>query len=219
MFPSKIGGLIVGLVNACFSIVVTVGKQVKVPGNSGMIALGFGMLLPGAMIYKEQLSKIQKRTNLMLKSLYTLPSRMTAQAHTAAVSVGKGSTNLSRAQIGSSLFLGLILLSASTSFADSSDKAQNDIVSLVEKVTNFLLLLLAAAVVGMAAWGAFLYVTSAGSQRRTGMAKETIKNVFIGLALAAAIFLIRSVVLGIIGAVDTGGSGSKVRKKLEDGGL
>lgn len=209
LFPTKVGLIISEAVQACWNIVITVGKNIRVPGE-GVAMLG---MLGFAPIGSKGLAK-NKGTHLM-KTLRTMPSRLTAQAHASAFALEAGSSRLTRAQIGSSIVLGLLVLFTSNAFAGPRD----NIVNLVVSISNFLLMILAAAVIGMACWGAFLYVTSAGNRQRVDMAKETVKNVFIGLAIAAAIFLIRSVVLDFVGGVDGGGGGNGIRNKLKDGGL
>jgi Type IV secretion system pilin len=214
LFPTKIGLIITEIVQACWNIVVTVGRNVRVPGeqSNGVILLGVGMLVAPGAVYRLA----SPRTHLM-KTLLSLPTRLTAQAHASAVSLEAGSTRLSRAQVGSALLLGLMVLMASDASAASAVDANGGIVTLIKKATNFLLLILAAAVVGMASWGAFLYVTSAGNNKRVDMAKDTIKNVFIGLAVAAAVFLLRQVVLDLIGGVDSSSGGKDIRKNFQGG--
>jgi hypothetical protein len=122
----------------------------------------------------------------------------------------------SRVQMASGLGAGLMALSVTPALAQSG-KARENIVSLIQGVSTFVLMIVGAAIVVMAAWGAFLYITAGGNSNRATKAQQTIKNVAIGLAVGAAIFLIRSVVLDLIdGAGD--GSGDKTRGVLEENG-
>jgi len=76
----------------------------------------------------------------------------------------------------------------------------NDLLEMVMKVINFVLFVLAVPIAAiMFAYAGFLLVSSAGSTEKRGKAKSIFVNVAIGLALAAAAWLIIHTLLSIVG--------------------
>lgn len=67
----------------------------------------------------------------------------------------------------------------------------NDLVLLVNRIINFLLYIVAFPVsTGLFAWAGILYLTAAGDQGKIKKAHDIFQNVFWGLILALAGFLI-----------------------------
>lgn len=90
----------------------------------------------------------------------------------------------------------------------------SQVVTIIKNGTKFIIALIAVASVAMLAWASFLYITSGGSSGRASKAKDAAKNVLIGFGLAAAIYIVRSVVLDIVG--QAGGGNNDISNCLKD---
>jgi hypothetical protein len=75
---------------------------------------------------------------------------------------------------------------------------------------------LAAISLLMGVFAALQFVGSAGNERTISRAKSTIKNVVIGLSLAAGIFIMKKLVIGLFSEanVDSGTGGQNFRDTL-----
>lgn len=93
----------------------------------------------------------------------------------------------------------------------------SQVVTIVKNGTKFIIALIAVVSVAMLAWASFLYITSGGSSGRAAKAKDAAKNVVIGFGLAAAIYIVRSVILDIVGQAGGGGNGG-FQNCLDQGG-
>lgn len=70
---------------------------------------------------------------------------------------------------------------------------------LVNKITNWLFMILMLAVVAMIIWGGLLYVFSSGDPTKTGKAKGVLTFAIVGLAVALLAKIIPSLVRFVIG--------------------
>lgn len=109
-----------------------------------------------------------------------------------------------------------------TAFAQGSKKtgdAASGLISLINTFTTFLIIVLAAGSLLMGVFAALQFVGSGGNTKVIENAKRTIKNVVIGLVVAAGIFIIKGAIIKVVGApgVD-GGEGRSIRNQLETGG-
>lgn len=118
----------------------------------------------------------------------------------------------------STTFTALAQSGGSGAGAGDTSKATSGVLGLIGTFTNFLILLLAAGSLLMGIFAALQFVGSGGSERVVTRAKSTIKNVVIGLCLAAGIFVIKKAVISVIGAPKAdGGDGTQMRKTLDSG--
>ena len=80
----------------------------------------------------------------------------------------------------------------------------NDLFSMVNKVINFVLFVMAVPIAAiMFAYAGFMLVTSGGSSEQKSKAKSVFFNVAVGLIIAAAAWLIVHTILNIAGADTT----------------
>lgn len=168
----------------------------------------------------------------MFTKIRTLPLRTAVKVqsevvHAAGRSSGETLADLrtargrTEATIGA--FLGFMALGVSHAFAAEKDLGgtQDDaqgVVDLITTFTNFLIIVLAAGSLLMGIFAALQFVGSGGNSQVADRAKKTIKNVVIGLIIAAGIFLLQKAVLQVVGGVDDSDSGQNVRDKLIEGG-
>lgn len=126
----------------------------------------------------------------------------------------------SRAEIGAGLAIGLISAdsAAFASGANSAAKSQGNITSLIANVGGFMSALVAFGSVCMLAYAALLYVGSGGNKTATDKAKAAVKNVVIGLGLAAGIYIVRSFIVDMVGSVGGDKGGQQVRDTLTSKG-
>ena len=103
--------------------------------------------------------------------------------------------------------------------ATGKNAPASGIVGVLNSVTNLVIVLLAAISLLMGVFAALQFVGSAGNERTISRAKSTIKNVVIGLSLAAGIFILKTLVIGLFSEanVDSGTGGQKFRDTLLDG--
>ena len=73
----------------------------------------------------------------------------------------------------------------------------------------------------MGVFAAVQFVGSGGNTKVIENAKRTIKNVIIGLVVAAGIFIIKNAIITLVGApnADKGTNGKDLRKELGDDGI
>jgi predicted permease len=100
------------------------------------------------------------------------------------------------------------MLPAVSFAATGAGKEQGKITDFIRNVTGFLLAIFAGVFICVFVWGALLIVTSAGNEDRARKGKKTLMNACIGLGLVAAVFLLRGLLLSIVGSVDGGGKGT-----------
>ncbi|MCR4275039.1 MAG: pilin [Candidatus Campbellbacteria bacterium] len=75
----------------------------------------------------------------------------------------------------------------------------NDLVLLVNNVINFLLYTVALPIsAALFAWAGILYLTAAGDMGKISKAHEIFKNVFFGLIIALAGFLIIDLITNVL---------------------
>lgn len=98
----------------------------------------------------------------------------------------------------------------------SAAKEQSKVTDFISNVTGFLLAIFAGVFACVFVYGALLIVTSAGNEGRASKGKKTLMNACIGLGLVAAVFLLRGLLLAIIGSVDGGSGGSSAPKSGND---
>lgn len=113
-----------------------------------------------------------------------------------------------RMQVLTGAMLTWLLMGSGVAFAQASKTgdSQDGVVSIINTAATWLILLIGAASVLMFAWASFLFVTSAGNSKAIEMAKTTAKNVVIGIALAASIYLIKGLIINVL---DGAGGASK----------
>lgn len=101
--------------------------------------------------------------------------------------------------------------------AIAADKDTQNVVALIDRFTNFIVILVAAISVLMGVFAALQFVGSGGNSQVASRAKSTIKNVVIGLVVCAGVFILKNAVLSVVAA---GGSGNenKFNKTLKDNG-
>lgn len=109
----------------------------------------------------------------------------------------------------------LLYLLTVPAFAD--EKAQKGVVALLDRFTNFIVLLIAAFSVLMGVFAALQFVGSGGNTQIASKAKTTIRNVVIGLVLCAGVFIIKNAILSIVAGTGTGDE-NKFNKTLRDNG-
>jgi len=108
--------------------------------------------------------------------------------------------------VGAALAYCLYLLSAP---AFAADKDQSKVVDLINGFTNFVVILVAAISVLMGVWAGLQFVGSGGNNQVASRAKNTIKNVVIGLVVCAGIFILKNAILAIVGGASKTGDGTK----------
>lgn len=168
----------------------------------------------------------------MITKIRTLPLRAAVKVQSEVVHAGSKTdsatvsslqTSRGRKEFTVGAFLGFMTLSASRAFAqgDMSTTEQNSqgVVDLINTFTNFLIIVLAAGSLLMGIFAALQFVGSGGSEKVANRAKATIKNVVIGLVVAAGIFLLKEAVMGIVGGVDSSGDGETIREKVKQDSL
>jgi hypothetical protein len=161
-----------------------------------------------------------------MKSVKNIPLRayvglvtLADSANTRLDRWSEGSSKHAKAELAGGFVGGALALGAGTAFAGEvagggasasgggcSGSSTSTLVSLIETAGGFLAAIVAAVSVAMLLYASLLYITSGGNYGRAGKAKETAKNVVIGFGLAACIFLLRSIILQIVGGA--GGEGS-----------
>ena len=101
----------------------------------------------------------------------------------------------------------------------ATNKDQDKVVQLVDRFTNFIVILVAAISVLMGVWAALQFVGSGGNAQVAAKAKNTIKNVVIGLVCCAGIFILKNAILSVVGGAGTS-SENKFKNTLQGtGGL
>lgn len=114
-------------------------------------------------------------------------------------------------------WIAMSLAGASLAHADPATTAnsggETNITNLVTRITNFVIAILAGLSIMMFVYAAILFVTSGGSQQMIDRAKETTKYVVVGVALAAGVFVLRNLVIDVIG----GATGPDGKGTLERG--
>ncbi|KKQ35666.1 MAG: hypothetical protein US50_C0008G0007 [Candidatus Nomurabacteria bacterium GW2011_GWB1_37_5] len=75
----------------------------------------------------------------------------------------------------------------------------NELITLTDNIINFLLFKLTLPIAAVAfAYAGYLYMTSGGSEKVRGKAKDVFLNVFYGLMIAVAAFVIvKAILLGL----------------------
>jgi len=145
------------------------------------------------------------------------------EAADKATSSSTLSTRRGRTEVAIGALLGYMAVGASVAFAAPQDVSStadsaSGVVDLINTFTNFLIIILAAGSLLMGIFAALQFVGSGGNAQIADKAKKTIKNVVIGLVVAAGIFLLKTAVLQVVGGVDDSSSGDTVRDQLQTGG-
>lgn len=85
------------------------------------------------------------------------------------------------------------------SFGSQTNLGKQDLITVIAKIVNVILLLLGTVFVVLILIGGFKWMTSGGSSEKIGKAKETITSAAVGLAIVLAAFAISSFVIETIG--------------------
>jgi len=164
----------------------------------------------------------------MISKLRSLPLRtfVAAQTNTLQMtdrhemSSGAVSTRRGRIEMTLGGLFGYAAVAAAPALAAGSTTGKNapasGVVGVLNSVTNLVIILLAAISLLMGVFAALQFVGSAGNERTISRAKSTIKNVVIGLSLAAGIFIMKKLVIGLFSEanVDSGTGGQNFRDTL-----
>ena len=105
--------------------------------------------------------------------------------------------------------------------ANKTRDSASGLLDLINTFTTFLIIVLAAGSLLMGVFAALQFVGSGGNTKVIENAKRTIKNVIIGLVVAAGIFIIKNAIITLVGApnADKGTNGKDLRKELGDDGI
>lgn len=114
--------------------------------------------------------------------------------------------------------LAVLSIEATDAHAEKATGSQAKVVALIDKFTNFIVLIVAALSVLMGVWAALQFVGSGGNSQVASKAKSTIKNVVIGLVVCAGIFIIKNAVLAVVGGAGGDGNSTKFNQDLQDNG-
>jgi hypothetical protein len=150
---------------------------------------------------------MQKVNDIVLRGYVSLITRAEG-ANDRLNKWSEGSSKHAKAEVAGGVVAGGLVLFASTAGAEECNTGSTTkIVELVQTGGGFLAALVAAVSVLMLLYASMLYITAGGNYGRAGKAKETAKNVVIGFGLAACIFILREVILQVVGGA-TGGKNS-----------
>lgn len=167
----------------------------------------------------------------MLNKIRTLPLRGFVSAQTAVLSAADSASESKAMQtqalgtrrgriemaIGALMAYVVYAGAVNSAFAKSNtaatQKSADGLLSLINTFTTFLIIVLAAGSLLMGIAAALMFVGSGGSAAAIKRAKDTIRNVVIGLVVAAGIFIIKKAIIETVGAPGVDGSGGK---KLRD---
>ena len=169
----------------------------------------------------------------MIQKIRQLPLRTAVAVQTETVARSseggfKASLRSTRTRI--ELALGalasyMVYASTSVAFAGGVNARETrssaeGLLDLINTFTTFLIIVLAAGSLLMGVFAALQFVGSGGNTRVIDNAKRTIKNVIIGLLVAAGIFIIKTAVIEVVGAPGADSrEGDNFRKELQNEGL
>ena len=109
----------------------------------------------------------------------------------------------------------LLYLVTVPAFADEKD--QQKLIGIIKGFTTFVVVVAAAASVFMFVTAGIQWIFSGGSERLATSAKNTVRNVVLGILIIAGAFILRGVLLSVVGGASNSGDGTKsITKKLGD---
>ena len=163
---------------------------------------------------------ISKLRSLPLRTFVAVQTNTLQMTDQHKLSSGAVTTRRGRIEMTLGGLFGYAAVAAAPALAATGKNAPaSGIVGVLNSVTNLVIILLAAISLLMGVFAALQFVGSAGNERTICRAKSTIKNVVIGLSLAAGIFILKTLVIGLFSEanVDSGTGGQKFRDTLLDG--
>lgn len=171
----------------------------------------------------------------MLTKIRNLPLRAAVAVQSAGVtSSAKGEGTLAnmrtrrgRTELTVGALMGYMTVGASKAFAaadtGNTRESASGILDLINTFTTFLIIILAAGSLLMGIFAALQFVGSAGNEKVTRNARNTIKNVIIGLVVAAGIFILKTAVIELVAAPGAeegdNSTGDQFREELNNPGL
>lgn len=88
-------------------------------------------------------------------------------------------------------------------FSVQPDLGFSNIQEAVNMVINLILAIGIALTIIFIIWGGIQYVTSKGDQKATEAARQTLTNAVIGFIIVIGVFVLRTILLGALGAENT----------------
>lgn len=159
-----------------------------------------------------------------MKTLTSLPLRAWVVVQTNGLAAAQSLTDSTktrrgRLEVAAGTLLAFLANSQLAFAAESLASSESKIVSLIKRLTLALLVIVGAVGLLFLGVAAILWMTAGGNSTQLSKAKTTAKNVLIGYALAACIFIIPRLLFSLIGDLDGSGSKQSIQQLEKGGGL